>query len=586
MDPPASREEKYVTVHLNDSLKRFDRVEVVIFVAGDTSDVVATLWNGPLPDPSAIPSYRLDDGETRNLSIRVRVFNNTGILALDMLISKQGGAQTVQDLPVPKPIDTTPIDTTPPRPSVRLASLQVSPGSLSPAFDSSLYSYQAAFAYAESTLAVTASPASPDAKVIFAGSAPASGKTTVPIALKVGDNGILIKVASARDTVVYAIQATRAAAPPDTSHPDTIPVTDSAFKEWKVHRIVDIKINYLGMIAGVIVRNCPMLVRLDSANFDFAHAAAGGKDIRFSGEDGRILPHEIARWEAVGSSYAADIWVLIDSIRTDDDHARIVMHHGSPKAADASDPAKVFSEAAGFSGAWHFSEQAKGQAGEFKDAMGKNPGTGGTGDGKNLPGKVAGVVGYGQKFGKGALGGLLGGLESLLPGNAQSVITLPSGFDPGQQVWTFQVWIRRTGNTDGVVFNKGDGWVASKERFQVICLGGGTNQIGVIREGAEYWTNTHLSGEQFQMLTLVYTGSRVQVYVNGFMWESKDWTQGGSPLAQAVFGSSKNDGSDRGLTATLDEPWFSNQARSPEWIRFSYGSQDPQSHVVLVRPPQ
>jgi len=580
---PTSREEKYVTVRLNDSLKRYDSVEISILVAGDTSTVIGTVWKGPLPNPGAIPSYKLDNAEERNLSIRVRGFDSTGALTLNMLISKNGGTQTVADLPVPKLPVIIPIDTVKPKPSLRLASLGIFPGGLVPVFDSAHGDYLIKLVYAESTLLVTAVPVYAQAGLSIAALPLVSGKASDPIPLKVGDNTLVLKVTAGGETGIYTLLVSR----PDKIPPDSIsiPVTDSGYPAWKYHRTVDIHINYTGMAPGNLIRNCPMLVRLTKDNFDFSQAAEGGKDIRFTTANGKPIGYEIARWEATGGSTQADIWVEIDSIRTEEDSAHVIMYHGNPSAKDASDGAKVFGAADGdgFSGVWHLSEQAKGVPDEFRDATGKHHGMGGAGDGKHLTTRVDGVVGYGQSFTGGLLGNLVTGLGTGL-GNGQPVITIPRTFDPGNQAWSFQAWINRSGNRDGVIFDKGDEWLASKQRFQIVCMGGGTNQIAILREGAEYYTNVYLPQNVWTMVSMAFNGSRLDIYVDGYFRESKTFTQGGEPIGKAVFGSSEPDGSAEGFSGILDETWFSNQVRSQYWLRLAYEFQKPLAAIVMVRP--
>jgi hypothetical protein len=567
LDPPAVREERYVTVRLNDSLKRYDSVEIAILVAGDTGNLVGKMWSGALNEPGAIPSFKLDRDEERPLTVRVRGFDSTGALTLDMLISKEGGTQTVVDLPMPIP-------------SLRLAALQVSPGALTPPFDSTHSEYRVSLTYAESTLYVSAIPGSKGAELTLDASVPGSamtpGKAWDAIPLKVGDNPFHLKVSARSESGSYTLIATRAAKSADSVPDDA----ESEYKGWKYHRNVDIKANYVGFPTGTVIRDFPLLVRLTKDNFDFTQAGEGGKDVRVSTADGKPIAYEIAHWEADGSSGRADLWVALDTVRGDDDSARVVLHSGNDSALDASDGAKVFDAGKGFSAAWHFNETAKGAPEEFRDAAGRYHGMGGAGNGLHLPGRVPGVVGYGQEFKTGGL------LSDILGMNGQSFVTMPRNFDPGASAWTFQVWIDRSGNKDGVIFDKGDAWSAEKQRFQIICLGGGANRIVIRREGAEYPTNVYLPTSMFNQLGVTYDGERVEIYVDGIVREGKSFSQGGNPIGKATFGTDEADGSGDGFKGTMDEPWFSDKVRSPEWLRFAFETQKPNSSIVVVRAPK
>jgi hypothetical protein len=95
----------------------------------------------------------------------------------------------------------------------------------------------------------------------------------------------------------------------------------------------------------------PLLVRLDSSNFDFSQARDSGQDLRFSKSDGSSLPYEIEQWDA--SSRQAAIWVRIDTVRGNDTTQRIAMHWGNASAISQSNGQAVFTTANGFAGVWH-----------------------------------------------------------------------------------------------------------------------------------------------------------------------------------------------------------------------------------------
>ena len=224
-DQTVGREEKYVTVRLHDSLSRFDSVEVVILAGGDTSSIVGRIWGGRLAAPSAIPSFRLDDGESRNLSIRVRGWDATGRLALDETITKADGKQVVTTKPLAKP-------------SPRLASLGVSSGTLVPAFAPDVHEYTLALANAQATLTIIAA-AEYRAASIYSGIKFIEAsriEDTTPI--EVGTNRLTLTVIAADTSDQYVITAMRAEKPVDTTKPpDTIIVIppdgrDTLFADW------------------------------------------------------------------------------------------------------------------------------------------------------------------------------------------------------------------------------------------------------------------------------------------------------------------------------------------------------------------
>ena len=99
------------------------------------------------------------------------------------------------------------------------------------------------------------------------------------------------------------------------------------------------------------VTNFPVLVRLNSARFDFSQVQGRGEDLRFVKTDGTPLFHEIERWDSAGG--AAEVWVRVDTVFGDNSTQLITMYWGNPVATDASKSAAVFDTAAGFQGVWH-----------------------------------------------------------------------------------------------------------------------------------------------------------------------------------------------------------------------------------------
>jgi hypothetical protein len=482
-DPSAPKTEDYVTVRLNDSLKRYDSVYIAIVLTADTGVTIGKIWEDSLPDPAVIPSYPLPVGESRDLSIRVRGFDSTG-LALDMLIIDNAGVRTVRELPVP--VHSVPV-----------------------------------------------APNDPPPDPVGSGNGPAPG-------------------------------------------------SGFDFTPWKYKRKIDIKIASLGMGKGIMVRDFPLLVRLDKGNFTFDQAAASGQDFRFADREGRNLPYEIASWEVASGQPRADIWVRIDSLATDDDSAGIWMFWGNASATAVSDGSKVFSSGSGFGSVLHLSEQAKGVSGEFKDAMGRFAGTGGTGDGKALTNRIDGVVGYGQDFLFSALD-TIPILGDLLP-KTQGTINLPPDFDPGRESWTFQAWVQRFGNENGVIFQKGDDGTETRERFQIRCLGGSGGRIRIERAGQGVTTNLQLPIDKFAQLGISYTGSKATFYLDGLPKDSLDWTQGPYSQGRNVIGATYANGQEGGFNGAMDEIWFASIPRSPEWMRLSFENQKPGSTIVALRP--
>jgi len=105
------------------------------------------------------------------------------------------------------------------------------------------------------------------------------------------------------------------------------------------------------------VTNFPVLIRLESATFDFTGAAPDGRDLTFTKSNGMPMAHEIERWDAQAES--AVMWVLVDTVYANDSTQHFFMYWGNPDASDNSNSEAVFDTAAGFQGVWHLSGQSE-----------------------------------------------------------------------------------------------------------------------------------------------------------------------------------------------------------------------------------
>jgi hypothetical protein len=98
----------------------------------------------------------------------------------------------------------------------------------------------------------------------------------------------------------------------------------------------------------------PVLIRLNSGNFDFSLAQKDGGDIRFSKPNGFSLPFEIERFDAQNG--IAEIWVRIDTVFGNDSAHAIGMSWGLPAKPLNPPDHNVFDTAKGFAGVWHLNE--------------------------------------------------------------------------------------------------------------------------------------------------------------------------------------------------------------------------------------
>jgi hypothetical protein len=159
-------------------------------------------------------------------------------------------------------------------------------------------------------------------------------------------------------------------------------------------------VSFPGYTGGTALTNFPVLVRLSSSLNDFNYAkckAANGGDLRFSDDDGNLIPSEIDTWDPNGTSL---VWVKVPTLtRTTVIHA----HYGCANPI-AMNPQDVWDE--NYVGVWHLGEsglplkESSGVSTPFSRATGEytsNPSahfaaTGMIGGGFNLGGAAASAV--------------------------------------------------------------------------------------------------------------------------------------------------------------------------------------------------
>jgi hypothetical protein len=167
--------------------------------------------------------------------------------------------------------------------------------------------------------------------------------------------------------------------------------------------------------------NFPILIRLNSGNFDFSQAQPTGSDIRFNKADGSRLPYEIERWDRSGSR--AEIWVKIDTVYGNNENQYITMYWGAPETLSISNGPEVFDTAAGFLGVWHLAESGNTTA--FDATAHHYDGT----PSDSAPQTTEGVIGNALQF-DGNSNGLV------MKNTAKSPLNFPR---PG--TYTFSAWV-------------------------------------------------------------------------------------------------------------------------------------------------
>lgn len=326
---------------------------------------------------------------------------------------------------------------------------------------------------------------------------------------------------------------------------------------------------YLNTVAaGVVadVENFPLLVRLDSSDFDFTQINSPSPAFMFVKEDLSPLPFEIASFDK--QMRTAVIWVALDTVYGNSIDQFITMswndvHLNQPVGTP------VFDSAKGFAGVWHLDETGSGIAGEFRDAtFHENNGTGG-GPGSLTPSPVSGIAGSGQLF----------------DGKAGFIRV------PGQQSLDFsdQLMVSFWFYYDSI--QPYNARIISKDMDWDVKIASGRPQISI--GGAYYSTAASFQLHAWNHVAVTLSGlsgaAAPTIYLNGrpgvayentfpdsFNTTSRD------PAGDLFFGQMGNDSFY--LHGAIDEIWLQRTAQPAAWIALMYENQRRGGALVGIAP--
>jgi hypothetical protein len=360
---------------------------------------------------------------------------------------------------------------------------------------------------------------------------------------------------------------------------DTVNITvtaasaDGLYSGWSNHKFITINTRAAG--AAQSLRKFPLLVRLDSANFNtgFSQSAFGGSDLRFTktGDVAR-LPHQIESWDAVAKRAA--IWVLVDSVRGDN-VTNIRMHWGKAGVADSSNGAAVFEASNGFGAVWHMNEAS----GNIVDAT--SNGVVGTNNGTTA---TTGIIGGGRNFaGTNPGNNVTTGVQTISVGD-------PEGLDLGTGRVTLEAWVRwdRIRPTTGSTFWRNIIMRQSGADELHLRVDGNTPynyRTGVYISSSDYGPLSEQSAAAYGdsakwvHLTGVYdsmsaSGNAWKLYRNGALVGSGSE---GEPNVTGrgtwYIGSWSGTNNRRFWAGDMDELRISKTHRSASWVKLSYETQ-------------
>ncbi len=292
-----------------------------------------------------------------------------------------------------------------------------------------------------------------------------------------------------------------------------------------------------------LLRDAPVLVRLDSNRVDYAQFAPGGADLRFIDLADELMDYEIEEWNPSGDSL---VWVRIPTLGATNTPVSFFMKWGNPVATNAAYAAGVWQS---YAGVWHLSDTDD----AFADsAPGQYVATN--------AGAVAaeGRLGHARNF-RGSDSIVIPAAAFASISNAVSIDFWQYGATNQPRIGSCLEGTSPTGREINVSVPWSDGkvyWDAFGN-YDRLFKTATTNQY---KGGWNHWT-----------FTKDLAAGRMTIYLNGELWISATGkTRAYTPVTSFRLGSGA-DGTN-GYMGRIDELRVENVAQPLAWIRFQHQS--------------
>ncbi|MBN1601273.1 MAG: DUF2341 domain-containing protein [Chitinispirillaceae bacterium] len=335
---------------------------------------------------------------------------------------------------------------------------------------------------------------------------------------------------------------------------------------WKYAHELILNTSRTGADISETITGFPVLIRLDSSNFDFSEVLENGSDILFTKTDNSVLPCEIEYWNAADRNAA--IWVNADTVYGNNADQKIIMYWGNTMAHPLQHP-PVFDTSAGYQGVWHFSD---GTGDEIRDAT--QNGYYGIITGSASPQITEGISGNYRSF---------DGLADFIhmPQTANSKLNFPE-----DGYYTISAWVRLDilDSQPRLILSKG--YEQYFLRLTYFPLNAPQWEFSQMSQ-AGIWqacTSTAAAGE-WTLLTCVRQGKKQTLYCNGMPIDSTPNSYQKEGLVRNTTGDfligkfsnavalPNNSLSYCFFKGAIDEVRVTDNARSPDWIRLCYMNQ-------------
>lgn len=323
-----------------------------------------------------------------------------------------------------------------------------------------------------------------------------------------------------------------------------------------------------GADVAVTIGNFPVLVRLRAANFPFAEALSGGRDLRFAKPDGTPLSYEIERWDSAGAK--ADVWVRIDTLAGNTQGTLARMYWGKPGSVSASDGNAVFNTSIGFEYVWHLGGAG---VGPRANAVAAKP--------------AAAALNYDGDESTEGIAGLCDSLDGKAAGDYLDVGDGYTEFGSNMSVslWAYptraSVWGRfidfgNGAGPDNIMWGR----QGNSQNLVFTLYNSSSQKVGeVVATGA-------LALDQWQHFALTVSGVAASIYRNGTLVASGNLSGPVSNVRRlSNYLGRSNWGADEYFQGKLDQVEVSHWAHTANWYKLVYANQKPDQNLVVFTPP-
>jgi len=358
---------------------------------------------------------------------------------------------------------------------------------------------------------------------------------------------------------------------------------------WRYWKTIKMDTTASGAKVKGEVKNFPVPVVLNAANFEFAQAGKDGADLRFSKTaKGEPLPYSIESWDAAAKS--AVVWVKVD-VKGNNKSQSFVMHWGNPEAKDAGDSNTVFNTKEGWVGVYHLNEAGSSAEEGYKDATGNQAHM--TGVNLNAASRGEGRIGAGVQLEYAKVQWLK--LDH--PKKKRSFDLTTRG--------TFSIWAKARSYS-----NKGDEAKKALPGYETM-FAKGDNSWRLQKFGIKSWHKppadkiemcvekppsgdlcvfgpTDMVLDKWFLVVAVHDFPKAKIYVNGVLDKEDtfdvNWISGDHPVG--IGNQTQFPEKGRQWDGWLDEARVLNVVKDDHWLKLDYESQKEGSKLLVFGKTQ